>query len=149
MHLVWSLLADLSLAGFGESEGAFLELRELVRSLGGLLRHVAEPGDGVFDCVYVLQLLLFGVGVVKAQLAVAAQDLGRVEVAANSLGVAQVQVAVGLGREPQLQLSPSSLYVLLLYLAFVVLCGQVAAFELQQAVPYVGVLGGRGLYAGG
>ena len=60
----------------------------------------AEPADVLLDGVHVLDVLLDRVGVVEAQVAVAAV-LGRhAEVEADGLGVADVQVAVGLGRKP-------------------------------------------------
>ena len=43
---------------------------------------------------------LGGVGVVEAQVAEAAEFLGEAEVEADGLGVADVQVAVGLRRKP-------------------------------------------------
>ena len=42
---------------------------------------------------------LVGIGVVEAQVAAAAELLGDAEVEADRLGVADVQVAVGLGRK--------------------------------------------------
>jgi hypothetical protein len=54
---------------------------------------------GFLDGVDVLLLFLLGVGVVEAQVAGAAVGLRQAEVQADALGVADVQVAVGLGRE--------------------------------------------------
>jgi hypothetical protein len=51
------------------------------------------------DGVDVLLLFLLGVGVVEAQVADAAVVLRQAEVQADALGMADVQVAVGLGRE--------------------------------------------------
>jgi len=59
----------------------------------------AEPADVVHDGVHVLLALLGRVGVVEAQMAAAAVVLGQPEVEADGLGVADVQVAVRLGRE--------------------------------------------------
>jgi hypothetical protein len=53
----------------------------------------------VLDGLDVLLLFLGGVGVVVAQVALAAEFLGDAEVEADGLGVADVEVAVGLGRE--------------------------------------------------
>jgi hypothetical protein len=59
----------------------------------------AQPLHGVDDGVDVLLLFLLGVGVVEAQVADAAVVARQAEVQADALGVADVQVAVGLGRE--------------------------------------------------
>ena len=59
----------------------------------------AEPADVRFDRVDVLDVLLEGVGVVEAEVAGAAVLLRDAEVQADRLGVADVEVAVRLGRE--------------------------------------------------
>jgi hypothetical protein len=59
----------------------------------------AEPLHRVEDGVHVLGVFLLGVGVVKAHVADAAVVARQAEVQADALGVAHVQVAVGLGRE--------------------------------------------------
>ena len=58
-----------------------------------------QPLDVFPDRVDVLNVFLDRVGVVKAQVAVAAKFGGDAEVEANRLGVPDVQVAVRLGRE--------------------------------------------------
>ena len=84
--------------------GADQLLRPLVEPAEVVAREVemrapveAEPVDVARDGVHVLLALLGGVGVVEAQVAAAAQLLGQAEVEADRLGVADVQVAVGLG----------------------------------------------------
>ena len=59
----------------------------------------AEPADVGLDGVDVLLLFLDRVGVVEAQVAAAAELAGDAEVEADGLGVADVEVAVGLRRE--------------------------------------------------
>ena len=61
----------------------------------------AEPAHVGLDGVDVLLLLLERVRVVKAQVAAPAELARDAEVQADRLGVADVQVAVGLGREPR------------------------------------------------
>src|SRR5581483_2959765 len=65
----------------------------------------AQPLDVGADRVDVLDLLLLGVGVVEAEVAAAAVLLGDPEVEADRLGVADVEVAVGLGGEPRQDLA--------------------------------------------
>ena len=59
----------------------------------------AEPAHVALDGVDVLLLLLGRVGVVEAQMAAPAELLGDAEVEADRLGVADVQIAVRLGRK--------------------------------------------------
>ena len=81
-------------------DGPFVELLEVVRGVVEVLAPVeAQPAHVGLDGVDVLLLLLGGVGVVEAQVAAAAELAGDAEVEADRLGVADVQVAVGLRRE--------------------------------------------------
>ncbi len=59
----------------------------------------AEPAHVLLDRLDVLELLLDRVGVVEAQVAAAAELGGDPEVEADRLGVADVEIAVGLGRK--------------------------------------------------
>jgi hypothetical protein len=70
-----------------------LEAEALVGPAGDEPAHVA--GDGVD----VLEVLLDGIGIVEAQVALSVLLARDAEVQADRLGVADVQVAVGLGRE--------------------------------------------------
>src|SRR5207249_11837511 len=60
-----------------------------------------QPADVLLDRLDVLDVLLRRVGVVEAEVAAAAVVPGEAEVQANRLGVADVEVAVGLGGEPR------------------------------------------------
>ena len=60
--------------------------------------------DILLDRVDILGVLLGGVGVVHAQVADAAEALGRGEVDGQGLAVADVQIAVRLGREARMHL---------------------------------------------
>jgi hypothetical protein len=80
--------------------GEFIELAEVVRGIKIRLSPVeAEPLHSLLDGVDVLLFLLFRVGVVEAQVAAAAVLLGEAEVEADRLDVAEMQVAVRLGRK--------------------------------------------------
>ena len=59
----------------------------------------AQPAHVPLDGFDILVLFLGGVGVVEAQVAAPAELVGDAEVQAHRLGVADVQVTVGLGRE--------------------------------------------------
>ena len=60
----------------------------------------AEPVDIALDGVDVFLLLLGRIGVVEAQIALAAELLGDAEIQADGLGVSDMEIAVGLRRKP-------------------------------------------------
>ena len=98
--LVLALVVDVGLAGADQVLGPVVELLEIVRRVVEVLPPIeAEPAHVALDRVDVLLLLLGRVGVVEAQIAAAAELLRHAEVEADRLGVADVQVAVGLGRK--------------------------------------------------
>ena len=98
--LVGRVRVDVGQAAADQLLGVLIEPLVVVRGVVLAVVPVeAEPADVVLDGVDVLDVFLDRVGVVEAQVAVAAV-LGRdAEVEADGLGVADVQVAVGLGRE--------------------------------------------------
>jgi hypothetical protein len=59
----------------------------------------SQPPDVLFDGVYILHILLLGVGVVKPKVGFAAIPLGKTKVKAYRFGMANMQVAVGFWRE--------------------------------------------------
>ena len=95
--LVERLVVDVRQTLLYQQLGPLVELLEIV---GGvvLLRPVeAQPVDVLLYGVHILGVLLDGVGVVEAQVRLAAVLLSQSEINAYRLGVADVQVAVGLG----------------------------------------------------
>src|SRR5262245_9666697 len=99
-HLVLALVIDIGLASTDQVLGPIVELLEIIRGMIEVLAPIeAEPAHVTFDRVDVFLLLLGGVGVVEAQVAAAAELFGDAEVEADRLGMADVQVAVGLGRK--------------------------------------------------
>ena len=63
---------------------------------------VAQPPNTVLDGVDVLSLFLPRIGVIEAQIGVPQELIGEPEIQVDGLGVANVQVAVGLGRKARL-----------------------------------------------
>ena len=90
-------VVDVGLAGLDELDGPLVELAEVVGGVAEALPVEAEPADVFLDGVDVLLLFFFGIGVVEAQVGFAAELVGEAEVDADGLGVADVEVAVGLG----------------------------------------------------
>ena len=103
-HVVCALLVDI---GVARGDEVFRRAVHEVEVVAGLVRFVVarlapvktQPFDRVDDGVDVFHLLFFRVGVVKPQVARAAIITRQTEVEADALGVADVQVAVWLGRE--------------------------------------------------
>ena len=85
---------------FNEVYCKIIELLKIVRGKKQLAFKIkAEPLDVFLDRLDVLGLLFERVGVVEAQVALAAVGLGQAEVETDALGVPDVQVAVGLRRK--------------------------------------------------
>ena len=98
--LVGREIVDVGPAVADEAHRPLVELLEVVRGVVQVVAPVeAQPAHVALDGVDVLLLLLHRVGVVEAEVAVAAELLRDAEVQADGLGMADVQVAVGLGRE--------------------------------------------------
>jgi hypothetical protein len=73
---------------------------EIVRGMAQLRPVEAQPAHVLLDRGDVFGILLRRIGVVQAQVAKPAELRGDAEIQADRLGVADVQVAVGLRREP-------------------------------------------------
>ena len=80
-------------------DGPLVELAEVVGGVAEAIPLEAEPAHVFHDGIDVLLLFFFGIGVVEAQIGFAAELVGEAEVDADGLGVADVEVAVGLGRK--------------------------------------------------
>ena len=93
------------MAGFDQVFGGAVHEVEVVAGLvevgvaGAPFQSKPSHLHGVDDGVDVFGVFFFGVGVVKAQVAHAAVVARQAKVQADALGVADVQVAVGLGRK--------------------------------------------------
>ncbi len=118
-----SLAAGAIFSGFGQGAAVFADLVgrqvvdvgppvldqlhrpvvELLEVVGGVVEVLppveAEPADVAYDRLDVFRLFLGGIGVIEAQVAAAAVLQGDGEIETDRLGVADVQVAVRLGRE--------------------------------------------------
>ena len=98
-HFLAGLIVHIGYALADEAAG---DLIELLKEVGGEMQFVpgkAQPFDVVLYVFDEHRVLLGGVGVVKAQVALAAVFFRDAEVDAQGLGVADVQKAVRLGRE--------------------------------------------------
>src|SRR5262245_29411494 len=97
-HLLLTLIIDIGLASPDQVLGPSVELLEVIGSMIEVLAPIkAEPTHVTLNCIDIFLLLLGGVGVIEAQVAAAAKFLGDAEVEADRLGMADVQVTIGLG----------------------------------------------------
>ena len=100
-----ALLVHVGASLHDEPLGKVPELLEVVAGVVHVVPLEAEPLDVVLYALDVLGVLLDGVRVVETQVALAAVLLRDAEVEGNRLGVPDVEVAVGFGREARLYAS--------------------------------------------
>ena len=98
-YLLLRLVIDVGQTLADQLQGPFVKLVEVVRGVVLLGPLEAEPLDVALDRIDILDILLDGVRVVEAQVAPSAVFPGQSEVDADTLGMADMQVAVRLGRE--------------------------------------------------
>ena len=99
-HLFGRLVVDIGEAAFDQMFGPFVEPVEMVRGVEQMLAPIeAEPAHVGLDGVDIELFLLERVGVVEAQVAAPAELRGDAEIQADRLGVADMEIAVRLGRE--------------------------------------------------
>ena len=99
-HLFRRLVVDIGEAPFDQVFRPFVEPVEMVRGVEQMIAPVeAEPAHVGLDGVDIELFFLQRVGVVEAQVAAPAELRGDAEIQADRLGVADMQIAVRLGRE--------------------------------------------------
>ena len=103
-HFLGALFVDVGVAGGDQILRRQVHGIEVVAGVVQVLGAVGDPAEAqpahrVEDRIDVLLLFLFRIGVVEAHVADAAVIAREAEVEADGLGVAEVQVAVGLGRK--------------------------------------------------
>ena len=103
--LLRRLLVDIGFALFDETDSEVVELLEIVGGIEYLAPFEAEPGDIALDSLYVFRVLFGRVGVVETEVAHAVVFLGDTEVHTDGFDMADMQVAVRLGRETGLDTS--------------------------------------------
>jgi hypothetical protein len=86
---------------FYELDGIVMQDLKVVGSVGDLPGLIAHKLDILFDVDDVFDVFLGGVGVVKPQVALTLADLGLHEIEPHRFAVADMQIAVGLRREPR------------------------------------------------
>ncbi len=111
-HLPHLLLGQLAHIGQALLNQLLGPLVHLLKKVGAIVEPVVpvipQPVDVLLNGVDIFHVLLGGVGVVHAQVANAPKALGCAKVHINGLGVANVQIPVGLWRKPGVHLHPLS-----------------------------------------
>ncbi len=99
-YLLLRLIIDIGIAGLDQALGPIIEALEIVGGVEEIVTPViAEPVHVGLDGVDVLLLLPGRIGVVEAQIALAAELLRDAEIQGDRLGMPDMQVAVWLRRE--------------------------------------------------
>ena len=101
-YLLAGLLVDVGLALLDEPHSKVPELLEIVGRIIYMSPFEAKPFYVALDALHILGILLLGIGIIEAEIADTSETLGDTEILADSLGMADVQIAVGLGREARL-----------------------------------------------
>ena len=115
-NLLLGLVVHIGLALFDELFGPEIELVEIVGGVVFACPPESEPLNVLLYRVYVFDVLLDGVRVVEAQVAFAAVFLREAEIEADALGMSDVEITVGFGREAGLYAALSACYGLIDYL---------------------------------
>ncbi len=92
-------IVDVGLAIADQLERPLVELVKIIRGVEESVPVEAEPLHVFHDGVDVLGFFLLGIRVVEAQVRMSAEFVGESEVEADRLGMADVEVSVGLGRK--------------------------------------------------
>ena len=101
-NLFGAQIVDVGFAVFDQLDRPFVELAKVVGGVAEIVPLEAEPVHVFHDGVDVLLLFFFGIGVVEAEIGLAAEFVGESEVEADGFGVADVQIAVRLRRKARL-----------------------------------------------
>ena len=99
-HLLLALVVDVGLASADQDFGPFVEAVEIVGCVVEAVTPIeAQPAHIADNRVDVLLIFFGRVGVVEAEVAAAAEFRSDTEVEADRLGMADMEIAVGLRRE--------------------------------------------------
>ena len=98
-NLFLALVVNVCEASLYELFGPLVKLVEIVGCIALLLPLETHPAYIFLNRVHILDILLDRIGVVIAEIGLSAILGGESEIDAQALGVAEVQIAVGFGRE--------------------------------------------------
>ena len=99
LHFLGCTEADVGQSLLDKELGELVQMIEVVRRVGDLVRLEAQPVNSLSDRSKVLFLFGFGVGIVVSQVANTIMELGIAKVDGNGLAVTNMQVSIGLRGE--------------------------------------------------
>ena len=136
-HCIGTEFAHKSVPVGDELAGPLVELLELVRGIELTLLPVeTQPAYVLFDRFDVLVVFLCGIGIVEPQVTETLKLRGDAEIEADRLGVADVKIAVGFGRE-------AGVYAAIPFLGRLV-CSDNLFDKVQGTIPISGAFIGTG-----
>src|SRR5260370_6322429 len=92
-------IVNVGLAILDQFDGPLVKLVEIIGRVEKAIPLKAQPIHVGFDRLNVFGFLLLGIGIVKAKICVSTKFVGQTEIDADRLGMADMQIAVRLGRE--------------------------------------------------
>src|SRR5882672_7270830 len=95
-------IVDIGLAVFNQLDRPFIKLIEIIGGVEETIPMEAEPLYVGLDGINVFGFFFRRIRIVEAEIGFAAELVGEAEVEADGLGMADVQVSVGLGWEARL-----------------------------------------------
>src|SRR5437879_815922 len=98
-------VVDVCLAFLDQLDRPLIELAEIIRRVEKPVPMEAEPLDVFLDRLDVFNVFFLWIRIVETQVRVAAKLVRQAEVDADRLGVADVKITIGLGREAGLHTS--------------------------------------------
>ncbi len=96
-NFVKRLVVDIGQTALNELASPLVELVKIVGSIMDTGPFEPQPADVVLDRVHIFGILLHRVGVVEAQIGLAAILFGQTEIEADRLGMTDMEITVGLG----------------------------------------------------
>ena len=103
--LLGSLLVNICFTFFNEADGKVPQLLEVIGRIVFITPLVTQPLNIFLDGFYIFHIFLGRIGIIETQIADAIVVGCNTKIKANSLGVTDVEVSVGFGRETRLHLT--------------------------------------------
>ena len=97
--LFLALVVDIGKPPLDQLLGPFVKLVEIVRRIEFLVPLETKPLDIFLDRIHILGIFLGGIRIIITKICLAAIFLGQAEIDAKALGMAKMQITVGLWRE--------------------------------------------------
>ena len=104
-YLLGCLFVNICFTFFNEADGKVPQLLEVIGRIVFITPLVTQPLNIFLDGFYIFHIFLGRIGIIETQIADAIVVGCNTKIKANSLGVTDVEVSVGLGRKTHLHLT--------------------------------------------